>query len=136
MEADYNFTGIGYGDESADFDGSQSLYQMPLGEDPTSMEGMNQASAADRAIREECRGCASAQGGTDFDNRLAEMEAQCPQQTEAADLVSGPYYDEIPGTDCWEQQRTWHESDNTGDPPEPDWETNAPKVDRVVTRKP
>lgn len=120
MEKDYEFTGIGSGDEAADFDGLNSIEQAPLGEDPTSLAGMDQVSAADQAVRSECRQCASYQGGTNFDNSIDELKQDNPQRTEAEDLVAAPphYDDDLYHTDGDYARRQWDESDNTGDPPE------------------
>jgi hypothetical protein len=139
MNSDYRFTGIGSASDDGaglDPDSITSLHQESEGPGYTSNGDLDQASSADQIVRSMCRECASQQGGTNFDNDVDEIASQCPERTEAEDLVSGPYYDEIPGTDCWESQRTWHESDNTGEPPELDWETHAAKVDRVVKKKP
>jgi hypothetical protein len=88
--------------------------QHPLGSDPTSLDGMNQASSADRAVRGECRSCASHQGGTNFDNDLDQLKTDAPGQLEAEDLVDPNYCESMYHTDGEWQQRQWKDSDNTG----------------------
>lgn len=119
MAGEYDFTGIGSGpdDGGHDFDGLMSCEQHPLGEDPMSLGGMNQASEADRAVRDAVRYCAKEQGGTSFDNDLDELSSNAPPRTEAEDLVQTEYFEEMYPTSGEYQQRQWNESDNTGEPP-------------------
>ena len=139
MNSDYEFTGIGSASDDGaglDPDSITSLPQESEGPGYTSNDDLDQASSADQVVRAACRECASQQGGTNFDNDVDAITEQFPERTEAEDLVSGPSYDEIPGLGCgWESPRTWHESDNTGSPPEPDWEYPAPRVDRVIKKQ-
>jgi hypothetical protein len=121
MNNEYEFTGIGSaGDGSgADPDHLGSIpVESNLGPDYDTLDP-NQivASEADNMVRDECRDCASHQGGTSFDNDLDELKSRAPGQTEAEDLTRCPYYDEIPGsyTAHEDMPRQWNESDNTGD---------------------
>jgi len=119
MKNEYDFTGIGSAsDDGGDFDGLNQTYQHPSGSDPNTMDGLGGLSEACRAVRSEQRGCASHQGGTNFDNMLDELSNReyAPGQLEAEDLVQERYIDEIPGSQASGeyQHRVWNPSDNTG----------------------
>jgi len=120
--SDYTFTGIGSAPDDGpggDPDHLSSLPVESIGSDSDTINDPDQitASEADNVVRGECRGCASHQGGTNFDNDLDEIKSRGPGQTEADDLTQGPYYDEIPGSQTMSEMlpRQWNESDNTGD---------------------
>jgi len=116
MENDYQFTGqtSASGEGGADIDDLASYFQESGGRDYTSMEPIEQVSETDRAVRSECRMCASHQGGTNTDNLLDELAQDTPRQTEADDLVDSNYIDEMYHTDGEYQQREWKDYDNTG----------------------
>lgn len=113
---DYEFTGQTSGEAGgADIDDVGQYYQHPEGTNFDSMDKLDGSSGeADRAIQREVNSCRG--DGFNTDNRMSELQADCPGQLEAGDLTEPNYIEEIPGSEAQGeyQQRQWKDSDNTG----------------------